>query len=141
MPGRAYHERKEKHDFDASTLIHKSSQGFAFADWEVVTLFYSALHYVDCYLDRAQSIHPIDHSDRKDYIMSLLSIIENDYRLLRHLSEDARYHNVPVQQPELTRATGYYNSIRHRLTRVTCVKCGQENLINKGKCEVCDVPL
>jgi hypothetical protein len=141
MPGRAYHERKEKHDFDASTLIHESSQDLAFADWEVVTLFYSALHYVDCYLARAYSVHPINHSDRNDYIMNLLPIIEKDYRLLRTLSEDARYHDVPVQQPELARATGYYNRITHRLTPVTCVKCGQENLINKGTCEVCDVPL
>jgi hypothetical protein len=141
MPGCVYHDRKKKHDFDASTLIRRASQGFAFADWEVVTLFYSALHYVDYYLDRTQSIHPNGHSDRRGYVMSLLPDIEKDYRLLRHLSEDARYNNVPVQQPELTRATGYYNSIRHHLTPVTCVKCGQENLINKGKCEVCQVPL
>jgi len=141
MPGHAYHTRKKKHDFEASKLIHNSSQGIVFPDWEVVTLFYSALHYVDCHLDRAQSIHPIGHGDRKDYVMNLLPVIERDYRLLRALSEDARYHDVSVQQPELTRATRCYDQIRHRLTPVTCAGCGQENLINKGKCEICEAPL
>jgi hypothetical protein len=140
MPGHAYHTRKKKHDFEASKLIHDSSPS-AFADWEIVTLFYSALHYVDCYLDRAHSMHPNGHGDRKDYIIDLLPVIERDYRLLRALSEDARYHDVSVQQPELTRATRFYDQIKHCLTPVTCAGCGQENLINKGKCEVCEVPL
>jgi hypothetical protein len=144
MPGHAYHTRKKKHDFEASKLIHDSSQGSAFADWEIVTLFYSALHYVDCYLDRAHSIDPNGHGGlggRKDYIIDLLPEIESDYRLLRALSEDARYHDVPIQQPELTRATRSYDQIKHSLTPVTCADCGQENLINRGKCEICKLPL
>lgn len=141
MPGHAYHTTKKKHDFKASELIHNSPQGTVFADWELITLFYSALHYVDCYLDQAQSIHPIRHRDRTDYVMSFLPVIENDYRILRHLSEDARYHDVPIRQPELTKATQKYNQIRYRLTPVTCVGCGQENLINKGKCEICGASL
>jgi len=139
MPGEAFHARKRQHDFDASRLIQSASNGFP--DWQIITLFYSALHYVDCYFAKAYSKHPYGHSNRKDEIMLFLPSVERAYRILRALSDDARYHDVHIGQQELNKATDYYDQIKRKLTAVTCSKCGEENLINEGKCNVCKAVL
>jgi hypothetical protein len=139
MPGESFHARKRQHDFDASKLIERSSTSFF--DWQIITLFYSALHYVDYYLAKAYSKHPYGHSNRKDDVMLYLPSVERDYRILRALSDDARYHDVPIGQQELSKANGCYEQIRRRLTAVTCPGCGEENLINEGNCSVCKAVL
>lgn len=135
MPCCAWHEGKKQQDFRAS--MHLALAG-NFFDWEIITLFYSALHYVDSFLANAFSIEYVrDHKERKNLIMSLLSITEKDYRMLYHLGRDARYTDVPIGKRELAEAKVYFGNIKFRLTPVTCRDCGQQNLVNKGKCEIC----
>ncbi len=63
-----------------------------FEDWQITSLFYSALHYVDAVLGKA-GIHPTTHTQRAFWIShtSKLSGIERNYRLLEDYSRQARY--------------------------------------------------
>jgi hypothetical protein len=135
MPAQAWHDSKKIHDFDARQCLSRA--GGNFPDWEVIALFYSALHYVDSFLAGQYGIDPEDHSDREDHIMTLIQIIEKNYRLLHHLSEDARYYQVLIRQKELAKAQSYYKDIEFRLTPVECSSCGERNLLNLGKCNAC----
>jgi hypothetical protein len=139
MPNYLWHDKKKISDFNASQFLGTNVD--TFIGWEVITLFYSALHYVDSFLSNAFQVDFIpDHDTRKKYVMGLLPIVENNYRLLRHLSEDARY-NAGVNNSDLVTAKNHYRFIKSKLTPVTCTACGYLNLVNKGKCEVCNVPL
>ena len=63
-----------------------------YPDWEITSLFYSALHYVDAYLPtRSQS--PKSHKRRLDAIAAVSSLKE-DYSSLYERSIDARYRMV-----------------------------------------------
>jgi predicted Zn-ribbon and HTH transcriptional regulator len=135
MPNYTWHDGKKIHDFDTSNFLGTNRDRFC--DWEIVTLFYSALHYIDSYLSNKFGIdYVLDHGERKTHVASLLPQINRNYRLLYYLSRDARY-NLAVGKIELAKATSYYGQIRHVLTPVSCPKCGFQNLKNIGKCEIC----
>ena len=141
MPCHAWHESKKQHDFSLCQFLSANAPN-TFLDWEIVTLFYSAINYVDSFLARAHNIDLVyNHQDRKNLIQSFLPTIGRNYRLLYHLGRDARYNDVPIGQRELNNAQSYYGNIRFRLTPVVCSGCGHENLINEGNCENCGCTL
>ena len=63
-----------------------------FTEWEVTTLFYSALHYASAFLV-TQGHHPENHSHRNSLVRGLTGI-GTDYRNLYSLSLDDRYRGV-----------------------------------------------
>lgn len=135
MPNYAWHNGKKIHDFEASNFL--GTNPAKFSDWELVTLFYSALHHVDSYLSNAFGIDYVsDHDVRKGYVRTFLPQINKIYLVLYYLSRDARY-NLTVGTPELSRAKSCYAQITKVLTPIICPKCGFENLRNIGKCETC----
>ena len=139
MPNFAWHDGKKIHDFETSTFL--GTNPIKFCDWEVITLFYSALHYVDSYLSNAFSIDFVaNHDDRKRWVNSLLPQINRIYLVLYYLSRDSRY-NLSIGAPELTKAKSCYAQIKQVLTPVICPKCGFKNLKNTGKCETCGTTL
>jgi hypothetical protein len=69
-----------------------------FLDWGVTALFYSGLHYVDCYLSTVKNLdnkhaHPPTHEVRTPIVAkeSNLRHIFPHYRRLKDQSEAARY--------------------------------------------------
>ena len=140
MPNYQWHDKKKIGDFAASQFLGTNSG--TFVDWEIITLFYSSLHYVDSFLSESQSLDYFmgGHDARKKFIIAFLPIIEANYRLLRHLSEDARY-NGGTTNSDLARAKNYYGFIKNKLTPVDCPSCGYKNLVNKGRCEICQTKL
>jgi hypothetical protein len=62
------------------------------AGWALVALFYSALHFVEAYLNK-RSIFPSNHNERKDQILTLpeLNAIYSQYRFLSDFGFNARY--------------------------------------------------
>lgn len=135
MPNYAWHDGKKIHDFDTSNFL--GTNPFKFCDWELITLFYSALHYVDSYLSNAFGIDTIlNHDDRKRYVTSFLPQIKKIYLTLYYLSRDARYSST-IGTTELAKAKLYYGQIKQVLTPVLCQNCGYQNLRNTGKCETC----
>lgn len=136
MPSSTVHDAKKHHNYNVCQYLGRVPD--THADWEVVTLFYSALHYVDSFLASDQNIEFVrNHYRRKQYIRSHMPIIERNYRLLYHLSTDARYEDLTIGNRELTKAKSYYGHIKFRLTPIVCSNCGHHNLINEDNCKNC----
>jgi len=139
VPSHVWHDGKKVHDYNASQVLFTDGN---FLDWEVVTLFYSAMHYVDSYLDRAQGIDIIyNHLDRKALVRLYIPIINRTYKSLYNLSRNARYDDVPIGMVEMATAKANYEEIKLRLTPKVCTKCGAQNLLNSGKCDKCGAKL
>ena len=69
-----------------------------FADWQVTTLFYSALHLVDAFLGDTLNRHPESHRDRGQFVVKLADLkpIAGQYLNLESRSRDARYGLIPI---------------------------------------------
>ena len=63
-----------------------------FPDWEIIALFYSALHYADALL-ATQGIHPGSHDSRIASVKLYIGSWE-DYRHIYRLSLSVRYNMV-----------------------------------------------
>ena len=67
-------------------------------DWSTTICFYSALHYIHCYLNRNQGYRTKfrDHGDRNDYIIKhqdpKLQAISGDYVTLYKAARKSRYN-------------------------------------------------
>ena len=71
-------------------------------DWEVTVLFYSALHYVDAFLDFTAGLHPMSHRARNELVTSRTTI-GLYYLRLYHRSIDSRYNIVSIPPGEADR--------------------------------------
>ena len=112
---KSWHLAKKNHDLDASTLLY---EGRTYLDWEVVTLFYAALHYVDAYF-ATQGLYPRKHtsSDRRgrnELVLTQLSHIAREYMQLYELSRAARYGwpKQLIQSADVTDAEDWFETIR-----------------------------
>lgn len=94
---------------------NKSLDGFlrsandAYCDWQIVALFYAALHLIDTYRE-VRGILPTDeepnHSERWRVVASddRFKNVKNDYRRLIDFGFQARYTPVPVNPDDVSNA-------------------------------------
>ena len=98
MPRESAHvTQAERNESLYATLCSPLSSETEYTEWEVVALFYSALHYVDAYLDRTISYHPKGHTDRNTWVGRIgdLGPIASYYLHLYTQSRKARYDLIP----------------------------------------------
>ncbi len=76
-----------------------------FFDWEVTTLFYSALHYVSAYL-ATLGHHPSSHH-RRGTLVNNLTTVWDEYQNLFLLSMAARYYATPITIQQADEAKNY----------------------------------
>jgi len=103
MPERKYHLAKAKYNVEVSKHLNEET---AFIDWAVTALFYSALHFVDAFLDGEDSLpkderHPRKHSansgsgnggrGRNQLVGALMGPVQKQYRSLEEASRRSRY--------------------------------------------------
>lgn len=71
-----------------------------FPDWEIIGVFYSALHYMNLYLNKRYNADVADidsHAKRNEYIKRNCSVnIARAYKTLYDLSREARYQFTDV---------------------------------------------
>jgi len=98
--------------------LTKKSRGFL--DWEITTLFYSALHLVDLQLAKMPlggGIHPTSHSERRKDVGKNLDIVTaKNYNILYLLSRKARYEESKISQSEVRNAMEKYQDMVKRLS-------------------------
>ena len=82
---------QSKHNIDSNRYLVKANPDYP--DWEITTLFYSAIHIVNAYLFLAVSKVPKSHYKRKELIKLELNSIYRDYCSLETLSQKARYRS------------------------------------------------
>ncbi|MHA1843399.1 MAG: hypothetical protein ACTSWE_03945 [Promethearchaeota archaeon] len=139
MPSVSWHKQKQIHDLNLNVHINKTILNYE--DWKIITLFYSLLHTVDEYLgEYPRNIHPSTHYDRNIEINNHLHSIRKDYRIIKTISEDARYQK-NMTKKEFINFLKKYANLKKYLTPVKCAKCGLVNRLNAGKCRICKNPL
>ena len=75
MPSRADHlAQAEKNERLPQAIAEPGALPERATDWEVTTLFYSALHLVDAYLDQSQGVHPVSHRNREWYVSNVTQL-------------------------------------------------------------------
>jgi hypothetical protein len=103
MPERKYHMRKAAYNTQVSEHLKDETP---YLDWAVTSLFYSALHLVDAFLDGERDLpkderHPRKHSanpgagnggrGRNQLVGALMQPIQKQYRSLEEASRRSRY--------------------------------------------------
>jgi hypothetical protein len=114
MPRLDWHINKRQHDLDTSTLLSRNSPNYL--DWEVVTLFYSALHYVDSAICKKRLTgvpipEPSDHKHRRKLVVKHFRPIATDYSTLEGISRWARYQEVVITPTMVGTAQSLHSSI------------------------------
>jgi hypothetical protein len=95
MPDQQSHiAQAEKNERFRGMTASRNPSSDQFTEWEVVALFYSALHYIEAVLDHNFNIHPNSHKERMRLVAmtDTLRPIELNYRNLHNRSMDARYN-------------------------------------------------
>ena len=94
-----------------------------FFDWEVTTLFYSALHYVSAYL-ATLGHHPSSHHQR-GVLVNNLTAVWDEYQNLFLLSMAARYYATPITIQQADEAKDY--DFRRVKEEMLALLAGQTN--------------
>jgi hypothetical protein len=97
MPNCAWHKAKCRHNVGAHEFLSQNTS--VYPDWEIVMLFYCAVHAVDSFFDTSSIPntfrHPKKHKIRNKLVAKHLSQIAGDYGLLYQLGRTARYDATP----------------------------------------------
>jgi len=91
-------DKAEHNELMARSLIH--SDAVDYFDWVVISLFYSALHYVDAYLIRYHA-EPRSHEERREFIRSTRPGWDIEYRNLKDEGYNARYFVYSIDSERL----------------------------------------
>ena len=109
----SWHALQSIHNHGAQQHMSKSPQ---YADWEITSLFYSALHTVDEYL-LSIGKKPRNHQTRDRMVDENIPHAYQDYYDLYNLCLKVRYETSYTDVSEEDRKTAIYlhNSIRQKL--------------------------
>ena len=89
-----------------------------YTEWEVVALFYSALHHVEAYLDMHGGRHSGSHRERNIFIREAADFraIAAEYMYLYNMSITARYELQQIPMEEVRRIeNNEYAAIRRHI--------------------------
>jgi hypothetical protein len=77
-----------------------------YLEWQIITVFYAAVHLVQAYLRDKTKMYPQTHEERDRLISSLetLRAIYPNYQELKHLSVTARYACLPTNDFDVKEA-------------------------------------
>lgn len=101
-----------KYQRDKQTNEYLRQKTPLFRDWEIITLFYSALHLIESYLrDHGHPIIPKSHQTRENLVKQYLNDIFESYSALYILCKTARYDAL-VTDNDLDAANYYYIRIK-----------------------------
>ena len=86
LPGAGYTQS----DRNLDACAHLESESPKYADWEITTLFYSAMHLVEDYFEKQNIDVPKSHKRTKALLSVILPEISLSYARLLQLSWNAR---------------------------------------------------
>lgn len=97
MPSRDDHLSQAQHNLE----FGESLDAAKYSDWVATALFYTALHYVDAFLD-TKGYHPGKHDVRDGFVAKVQELrpIYDHYRALKDSSRTARYYCPPAFPPQ-----------------------------------------
>jgi HEPN domain-containing protein len=91
-----------------------------YRDWQVITVFYAAVHLVQAYLRAKTSAYPQTHQERDELINRLpdLKPLYVPYNELKRVSVKSRYACLPVNQYDVNEARKQYDIIRAHIDKL-----------------------
>ena len=110
MPSVAEHlEQVERNESLYLDLCRLYTSVPDYTEWEVVALFYAALHYVDAWLASSEHVHSRNHAQRIGLVRSNIALrpISDQYERLYRLSVLARYE---MERPSLREVRSVENN-------------------------------
>ena len=120
MPGTGYTQS----DRNLDACAHLESESPKYADWEITTLFYSAMHLVSDHLKKQNIEVPKSHKRMSALLSVMLPEIFQPYSALLKLSWNARYNGYDAVKNCKSRAVGYHEQIAAALRRRDSVQGG-----------------
>jgi hypothetical protein len=111
VPEKTFHLNKKDSNVQTRDFLKTANQ---FYDWEITTLFYSALHFVDAFfadLANPSQRHPKSHGFRRKMVNRYLGSVALSYGLLNDLSENARYEEFTPDASDVEKAEKWFNEI------------------------------
>jgi hypothetical protein len=114
LPTENWHIYKKKHDFETSQFLSNASPKYL--DWEVITIFYSAMHLIDsaiCKIRLTGTVipEPKNHKERRKLVARHLACVATEYGMLENISQWARYEEVVIDNNILDSANTLYSEI------------------------------
>lgn len=122
MTTREQHEQQARDNLD---LYEQLAEENRHLDWELTSLFYAALHYVDAFL---LPDDPHSHRRRNQCILARAELrsVYPSYRLLQDRSRDTRYECFDPTTKQLRwYRTEHFDPIQGRLAVLLQAKSGQ----------------
>lgn len=112
------HRNKAAHNLALSTDL--TAHGDEYRDWQVISVFYSAVHWVQAYLRAKTSTYPQTHEerDRLIYTTPALKPIYPHYQELKSLSVTARYTCLPINDREVSDARANHEAIANHIVNL-----------------------
>lgn len=91
-----------------------------YRDWQIIAVFYAAVHLVQAYLRDKTTMYPQTHEERDRLISSLetLRAIYPNYQELKHLSVTARYTCLPTNEFDVKEARQQLAIIRAHVEKL-----------------------
>jgi len=107
----------DKADDNSHFSLKVDSQLGGYNDWQVTSLFYSALHLVQAYFSAQGGVYPTRHGGRRKAIRAdkNLRTIRREYHDLKTMSETARYYCLPINADDVYRARACLEKIRDHI--------------------------
>jgi hypothetical protein len=111
------HIQKAQHNLHFCQAV--AALGDDYRDWQVVALFYAALHVIQAYFADKTVDYPGNHSERDQKIATNahLKTIYNEYRELKTLSSDCRYKCNNTNDHDVREAHRLYIAIESHTNR------------------------
>jgi hypothetical protein len=108
MPSKASHLRQAAHN---ETVVHVLTVSGAAADWEVVTLFYAAVHLVEAKAANG-NLHSTLHTTRSKFVHRCYRAAFIDFEHLLQLAKRARYDCARIVAADVVQARAWLTNIR-----------------------------
>lgn len=115
MPQRRQHVSQAGRNREFSNFLQ--TDGTFAADWQVVALFYAALHYVDAYLATVGE-HPTSHQERINHFDANLRPISSRYQVLQAYSRRARYDCKRYGSPQIRQLRNHLDAIESHVRSI-----------------------
>jgi len=117
-PKKDLHIQVAKHNEEFATSFDLKTTKFR--DWAVTVYFYTALHYVEAYLD-TQNFHSADHRTRDTAMARFAGTkpIFNDYSELKNHSINARYYGKRFSEDDVVKEVQpSFKAVKDHLTKL-----------------------
>src|SRR5687767_13445874 len=84
-----------------------------YAEWKIIVLFYSALHYVEAFLvTKSTQYRDHTHRDLEMGRWAETRAIRKEYSILKKAAHEARYEGTPFRPADVADFVKYHTTIR-----------------------------